>query len=96
LKGIQLSGVLTGVAILIVSFGAASLRFQIVIKNDKWSSKFSAWPTRRRLQTVDLQNCLRETGHLLNQIDIGHGHDHFIKVTRADGSGMSCAVTLLT
>jgi hypothetical protein len=45
LKGIQLSCFLTRVAILIVSFGAASLRFQVVIKKDKRTQTLSAWLT---------------------------------------------------
>jgi len=45
LKGIQLSCVLTKVAMLMVSFGAGSFQFQIVIKNGKRPPKFSAWST---------------------------------------------------
>jgi len=45
LKGIQLCCVLTEVAILMVSFGAGSLKFQIVIKNGKRPPKFPAWST---------------------------------------------------
>ena len=45
LKGVQLCCDLTEVATLIVSFGAGSLKFQIIIKNGKRPPMPRAWPT---------------------------------------------------
>jgi hypothetical protein len=45
LKGIQLSCVLTEMASLIVSFGAGSLKFEIIIANRKRTPKFPACGT---------------------------------------------------
>jgi hypothetical protein len=45
LKGIQLSCCLTGLATLIVSFWAGSLKSQIIIKNGKRSPMIRACPT---------------------------------------------------
>ncbi|MDO8456550.1 MAG: hypothetical protein Q7T07_06535, partial [Burkholderiaceae bacterium] len=44
-KGIQLSCVLTETAILIVSFGVGSLKFQIIIKNGKQPPRPPPCPT---------------------------------------------------
>jgi len=59
LKGAQLSCVLAEMTILIVSYGGGSLKFQIIIKNGKLSSKTLASMTLEDpLPKFDLSICL--------------------------------------